>query len=250
MIHTREIPRECSGPQRASTLLHRNPHLALLRNIPIFRHLDESALVQLYRPMQVRHWHGGSIVMGQHEPGDGLFVLVAGRARVVLFGDNGREMTLSSLRPGDFFGEMSVFDGRPRSANVVAERDSTFLVLEDADLLAHIRQHPETAIRLLREMASRLRSANELINNLALHDVASRLTRTLVHLGHTQGERREDGILIPRRPTQQDLASMVGTCRETVSRALSAMARRGLVVARGRTLLLRQELLDATPRAA
>ena len=127
---------------------------------------------------------------------------------------------------------------------------STFLVLEDADLLAHIRQHPETAIRLLREMASRLRSANELINNLALHDVASRLTRTLVHLGHTQGERREDGILIPRRPTQQDLASMVGTCRETVSRALSAMARRGLVVARGRTLLLRQELLDATPRAA
>jgi CRP/FNR family cyclic AMP-dependent transcriptional regulator len=242
MIHSRETAEP--------TFLKRNPHLDLLRNIHIFRHLDDTALLELYRRMSVKHWHGGAIVMGQQEPGEALYVLVAGRAKVVLFGDNGREMTLSSLRPGDFFGEMSLFDGKPRSANVVAEKDSTFLVLEREAFMGHLRDNPETAIRLLKEMAGRLRSANEIINNLALHDVTSRLTRTLVSLATEHGEERDEGILIPQRPTQQDLANMVGTCRETVSRALSSMARRGLVVSRGRTLLLSWALLDGAQRAA
>jgi CRP-like cAMP-binding protein len=242
MIHSRE--------DVETTLIKRNPHLDLLRKINIFKHLNDEALIRLYRRMSVRRWHGGSIVMGQHEPGDALYVLVAGKAKVVLFGDNGREMILSVLQPGDFFGEMSLFDGKPRSANVVAEHDATMLVLERQSFMDHLTQHPQTAIRLLTEMASRLRNANEIINNLALHDVASRLTRTLVTLAEVDGEVQEDGILIRHRPTQQDLANMVGTCRETVSRALSSMARRGLVVSRGRSLLLRQALLDSTRQAA
>lgn len=242
MIHSRD--------NLETSFIKRNPHLVLLRKINIFKHLNDEALISLYRRMSVRRWHGGSIVMGQHEPGDALYVLVAGRAKVVLFGDNGREMTLSVLSPGDFFGEMALFDGKPRSANVVAERDATLLVLERESFMAHLTEHPETAIRLLKEMAGKLRSANEIINNLALHDVTSRLTRTLVSIAEDSGEVRDDGILIRQRPTQQDLANMVGTCRETVSRALSAMARRGLVVSRGRTLLLCQELLESTRQAA
>jgi len=236
MIHSRE--------NLETSFIKRNPHLDLLRKINIFAQLDDGALFELYRRMSVKRWHGGAIIMGQHEPGDALFVLVSGRAKVVLFGENGREMTLSILRSGDFFGEMSLFDGKPRSANVVAERDTTLLVLEKEAFMAQIQRNPQIAIRLLQEMASRLRSANEIINNLALHDVSSRLTRTLVSLAEENGEMQEEGILIRQRPTQQDLANMVGTCRETVSRALSAMARQGLVVSRGRSLLLRRALLN------
>jgi CRP/FNR family cyclic AMP-dependent transcriptional regulator len=242
MIHSRE--------NLETSFIKRNPHLELLRNIEIFGHLDTEALTELYRRMSVKHWHGGAIIMGQHEPGDALYVLVKGRAKVVLFGENGREMTLSTLRSGDFFGEVALFDGKPRSANVVAEADSTLLVLDRANFLAHLEQFPETAVRLLKEMAARLRNANEIITNLALHDVTSRLTRTLLAIADASGELQDDGILIRQRPTQQDLANMVGTCRETVSRALSAMARRGLVTSRGRTLLLRQALLDSCRQAA
>ena len=103
---------------------------------------------------------------------------------------------------------------------------------------------------MLKVLAQRLRRSNELVNNLALHDVTSRLTRTLLALADERGEHREEGILIRRRPTQQDLANMVGTCRETVSRALSAMARKGLVVSRGRSLLLTRDLVDRTRQAA
>ena len=242
MIHCRE--------NLETSFLKQSPHIELLRRNPIFAHLDERSLLELYRRMTVKHWHGGSIIMGQNEMGDALYVLLQGQARVVLFGENGREMTLCTLKPGEIFGEMSLFDGKPRSANVVAEKDSALLVLEREAFLGHLRQHPETAIRLLGEMAQRLRRANEIINNLALHDVASRLTRTLVTLAAESGEQRDDGILIRRRPTQQDLANMVGTCRETVSRALSSMARRGLVVSRGRSLLLSRALIESWRQAA
>ena len=99
-------------------------------------------------------------------------------------------------------------------------------------------------------MATRLRRADDLIGNLALRDVGSRLRRTLVELANERGEVRDDGVLIRRRPTQQDLANMVGTCRETVSRLLSAMSRGGLIVSRGRTLLLRPDLLQSAQQAA
>ena len=124
-------------------------------------------------------------------------------------------MTLGVIEPGGFFGEMSLFDGKPRSANVVALEDSVLLVLERAAFRAHLETNSSTAIKLLGEMAERLRHADEIINNLALHDVPSRLVRTLVSLAEANGETREDGILIRRRPTQQDLASIV--CQEHLS---------------------------------
>jgi len=241
MIHTRSFE---------PAVIKRHPHLDLLRSIEVFSHLSEPALLDLYKRMSVKHWHGGAIIMGQNEPGDAIYVLVSGKAKAVLFGESGREMTLAVLKPGDFFGEMSVFDGKPRSANVVAEDDSVLLVLDRENVLAHLTQNPETALRLLKEMALRLRRANEVINNLALHDVTSRLTRTLLTLADESGEQLAEGVLIRQRPTQQDLANMVGTCRETISRSLSAMARRGLVVSRGRSLLLTNSLVESVRQAA
>jgi len=231
-------------------ILPQNPHMAVLRRVSIFSDLDDVALLGLLRQMTIKRWHGGAIIVGQQEPGEALFVQVSGRSKVVLFGENGREMTLSVIEPGGFFGEMSLFDGKPRSANVVALEDSVLLVLERTAFRAHLETSPHTALKLLEEMAERLRRADEIINNLALHDVPSRLVRTLVTLAQSGGENREDGILIRRRPTQQDLANMVGTCRETVSRALTSMARRGLVVQRGRALLLSRALLESWRQAA
>jgi CRP/FNR family transcriptional regulator, cyclic AMP receptor protein len=236
--------------KRLEGVLPQNPHLEVLRRVSIFTELDDAALLGLLRQMTIKRWHGGAIIVGQQEPGDALYVQVSGRSKVVLFGENGREMTLSVIEPGGFFGEMALFDDKPRSANVVALEDSVLLVLDRVAFRTHLESNPRTTLKLLGELADRLRRANEIINNLALHDVPSRLARTLVSLAEANGESREDGILIRRRPTQQDLASMVGTCRETVSRALSSMARRGLLVQRGRTLLLSRALLESWRQAA
>jgi CRP/FNR family cyclic AMP-dependent transcriptional regulator len=164
-------------------------------------------------------------------------VVYRGQARSVLFGENGREMTLALHKAGDFFGETSLFDGQPNPANVVAVDDVVTLVLDRHVFMEYLRQSPEMMMRMLSAMAERVRHADELVGSLALQDVLTRLTKTLLSIGEQHGEYREEGLLIPYRPTQQELANMVGTCRETVSRALSSMGKRGLVVSRGRTLL-------------
>jgi len=225
---------------------------ALLSQTAIFRGAAPSALEDLARRLQVRTRPAASIIVAHEDPGDAMFILVSGRAKVALFGDNGRELTLTELKPGDFFGEMSLLDDRPRSANVVAIDDVTMLALTRDAFAAHLKSHPQTAVNMLGELTRRLRRADETIASLALHDVESRLTRTLERLAREDGESTDAGLVLRRRPTQQDLANMVGSCRETISRTFTSMVKRGLLVPRGRALVLTRALLDArrAPSAA
>jgi CRP-like cAMP-binding protein len=235
-----------SVPQRPEQRIER--YRNLLSQTPIFRGALHAALDDLARRVQVRSRPAAAVVVTQDEPGDAMFVLVSGRAKVVLFGESGRELLLRTLEPGDVFGEMALLDERPRSANVVAVDDVTMLVLDRDALRAHLAAHPQTALNLLSELSTRLRQADETIANLALFDVEARLARTLERLASEGGERSEEGLVLSRRPTQQELANMVGSCRETISRTFTSLVRRGLLIPRGRALLITAELLRRAGR--
>ncbi len=210
----------------------------------VFRGLSEEALEDVARRLQVRTGASGSLLVAQDEPGDSLFIVLSGRVKVALFGDTGREVTLAILRPGEVFGEVSLLDGSPRSANVIALNDSQVLGLSREAFLSHIRTCPQTALNLMAEMARRLRRADEAIVGLALQDVEKRLSRTLMRLAKDEGDVTVDGgLLLRRRPTQQELANMVGSSRETVSRTFASLIRRGLMVPKGRTLVLTDRML-------
>jgi CRP-like cAMP-binding protein len=173
-----------------------------------------------------------------------MFLIMSGRIKVGIFGENGREVTLSILRPGQVFGEMSLFDGKERSANCVSTEPTTLVVLDREDLLIHITRHPNTALNLLGEMAGRLRRADESIAQLALCDVNERLIHKLVSLAHEDGTDVPEGRLVRRRPTQQELANMIGSCRETISRAFNQLARDGLIIPRGRSMIVTADLMN------
>jgi CRP-like cAMP-binding protein len=217
---------------------------ALFRSVSIFRELDAATAAQLERLAERREVRAGAVVVSEDEPGEALFVLARGKVKVVLYGESGREVILSIFkRPGDFFGEMSLLDDAPRSASVMAAEPSTLLVLSRADFRAHVDRHPRTALAILGELSRRLRRADAVIGNLALLDVSGRLARLLRELAATEGEEVEDGVVIRSRPTQSELAARIGTSRETVSRLLSELARRGQVVMSGRRLLVRRAVL-------
>jgi CRP-like cAMP-binding protein len=220
----------------------------LIARVSIFQGLSPEAIDDLAARLQIRSRPAGAIIVAEDEAGDAMFILAEGQAKVALFGENGREITLSVLRPGDFFGEMSLFDNRPRSANVVAMTATTVLCLPREAFLAHLKARPQTALRLLTEMSERLRKADDIIANLALHDVEARLVRTLIRLAREDGDQREDGLLLRRRPTQQDLANMVGSCRETVSRTFAMLVRRGVMEPRGRGLHIAAKLVEEAER--
>lgn len=223
--------------------------VGMLRQLPLLRGIDDAALADLARRFVVRERPAGFVLVAQDEPGDTLHVLESGRARVVRAGEGGRDVTLAHIHAGDLFGEMAVLDGRPRSASVVALTPVRVLVLGRDALVEHVNAHPTTAFRLLAEMARRLRRANEVIADLALCEVEVRLARTLVALAREDGVETPEGLLLRARPTQAELASMVGTCRETVSRQVAAWQRRGWIALRGQHLALSRDLVAyAEPR--
>jgi CRP/FNR family cyclic AMP-dependent transcriptional regulator len=217
---------------------------ATIARAPLFAALPISAIEDLSQRVAIRKVSAHHTVVNQDEPGDSMFVIMSGRIKVVIFGENGREVTLSLLRPGDAFGEMSLFDGESRSANCVALEACTLLVLSREDLLRHLASHPRTTINLLGEMARRLRRADESIAQLALCDVNERLIHRLVTLAREEGVESSEGLLVRRRPTQQELANMIGSCRETISRAFNQLARDGLLIPRGRAMVVTKELLE------
>ena len=130
---------------------------------------------------------------------------------------------------------------------IAAER-SRLLVLSRRDFQAHLEGHPRTALRVLTELSRRLRRADAVIGNLALLDVYGRLAGKLRELAAAEGEESDEGVVLRQRPTQAEIAAMIGTSRETVSRALSDLARRGHVVMTGKRLLLRRDFLAGHER--
>ena len=216
----------------------------LLRSVSIFADLDPAEVTALERLAEFRDYADGAVVVSQEEAGDALYVLVSGKVKVVLYGESGREIILSIFKsPGDFFGEMSLLDNEPRSATVIADERSRLLVLSRKDFHAHLESHPRTALRVLTELSRRLRRADAVIGNLALLDVYGRLAGKLRELAAAEGEETDEGVVLRQRPTQAEIAAMIGTSRETVSRALSDLARRGYVVMSGKRLVLRRAFL-------
>ena len=216
----------------------------LLRSVSIFAELDGAAAAGLERLVKRRRYAEGEVIVSEAERGDALYVLVRGKVKVVLYGESGREVILSIFKePGDFFGEMSLLDDEPRSATVSAMAPSELVVLSRADFRAHLARQPRVAVQVMTELSRRLRRADAVIGDLALLDVLGRLVVRLRDLARAEGEPHAEGLLLRQRPSQSDIAAMIGTSRETVSRALSELARRGDVELAGKRLLVRHRLL-------
>jgi CRP/FNR family transcriptional regulator, cyclic AMP receptor protein len=216
----------------------------LLQKVSIFAGLPPDDLADLAARMRPRSAEAGCLIVSQEGPGDALFVIVEGKVKVALYGDKGKEIILSILHAGDFFGEMSLLDRQPRSANVVALGEASLLWLDREAFQNHLVAHPTTALAVLAEMSRRLRRADAVIGNLALLDVYARVGRAVRELAHKQGEPADGGLLIRERPTQQEMAGMVGSSRETVNRALQDFARRGLLELHGKQILVRWSFLN------
>ena len=198
-----------------------------LKHIPLFSELTPHELDLLVSTARKQQYPKGSIVFFEGDPGDFLMVVLSGKVKVALLGENGQEVILSILGPDSFFGEMALLETEPRSATVFTLEKSVFLRLERDRFFGLLGQHPSIALKILKHLSSRLRQANEQIRSLAMFDIYGRIARCLLNLGQTQGKRLGNRIVIPDRPSFQDLAHMVGCSRETLSRALKVLQQNG-----------------------
>jgi len=209
-----------------------------LRQIPLFASLKDEEIEAIYKLSVTKKCPKDAIILLEDEEGDTLFVILKGKVKVTTFSESGKEVIFSILNEGDFFGDMSLLDGKPRSATVISIEESELRLIRRSDFNKLIETHPGIALRVLEELTSRLRKADERIESLALLDVTGRVAGILLQLADERGEKSERSILIKSRPTHQELANMVGTTRETVTRVLKQLENKKYISMDGKDLTI------------
>lgn len=219
-------------------------HLDLIRRIPIFSMLTEAEATLLSQRASKLRYKRGDHVLTQGDRSHALFILLTGKARVVVQDARQREVILSDLKPGECVGEMSLIDNQPHSASVRADTVCDVLVLESPAFARCMAENSALAYGVMRGLVNRLRKADQKIQSLALSDVYGRVAAALMDMADTSPEGR---LVIRERVSRQDLAKMIGASREMVSRVMKEFEGIGFIEvdAQGRTWM-RQERRPGT----
>ena len=204
-----------------------------LRNVPIFTDLSDSDLNRIASKMVSRGYEKGQMILLEESTGETFFIITSGTVKVTRLSDDGREVILALLGGSDFFGEMSLLDGKGRSANIVANEDAEVMTLSRRDFLECLETYPKIAIALLEELAVRLRKSDQQIESLSLSDSEQRIGITLIRLAEERGTIKRGDVTVQNLPYQQDIANMAGISRETVSRTLKLLEDKKLVKRNG-----------------
>ena len=215
----------------------------MLGSIPLFDTLSAKQLYSLAAEAHEKTYQKGEVILREGEVADSLFVIRTGQVKVysVDVADAAREIIYKMLSPGDFFGEIPMFDQAARSANVAALNTCRVHVLSYAGFQNVIAGSPDIAYRVMERMAKRLRDADRKIGTLALLDISARVSRTLLELAIMSNGRRVVGEPF----TQKDLASMIGASREMVNRTLKDLSDGGFIHVERQSITILDENFEA-----
>lgn len=192
-----------------------------LRGVPLFEGLDEAHLEALAQVTVSRRLPKGVTVFFEGEQGDSLYIVRSGCVKIYRVAEDGREKTLALLSNGEFFGEMALLDEEPRSAVAETLDSTTLYILHRNDFRRLLAENASMSLQILRVMTRRLRQTNAQVTDLVFKDVRSRVGRVLLDLAKRHGVPIEAGSKVALKLTHQELANLVGTARETVSRILA-----------------------------
>lgn len=223
-----------------------NDIVDILGKVPLFSGLQTEDLQTLATIVSKKEYTKKETLFHQGDPGEEFMILAEGSVKVELMNAEGKELTLTILTPYQFLGELALLDDVPRSATVISMENSTLLSINKRDFARILESYPRMSVPMLRQLTRRVRVLTDDIASMAFLDSYSRVTRKLLTLAGEMGQATDDGhVLIDRALTHQQLANLVGTTRETVTKILNEMKDNGLLSIRRHriTILDTEELL-------
>jgi len=212
---------------------------AVLKAVPLFTTISEEQLRMLTTMVTRRSASRNTTIMSSGDATDSLYIVLSGRLKVMMSDSDGKEVILSILGPGEFFGEMGLIDDEPRSASVVSIEPCELLFIAKRDFKKCLAENFEMAMAVMRGLVRRLREADRKIGSLALLDVYGRVARLLLDMAETvDGEK-----IVTKRLPKQDIAKMIGASREMVSRVMKDLQTGGYIEMRGSNIVLRDTIM-------
>ncbi len=218
----------------------------LLATLPLFDKLQPEELKELFTRLKRRNYRHGEIIFHKDDNGSTMYIIADGSVKISVPSERGEEIILSILGRGESFGELSLFDSKPRSATVTCAGATEVFVLFRDDFIDFVTKHPRLAINIISSLSQRLRRTDNLVEDVVFLDIPARLAKKLLELSRSHGKIHPDGsVEIELRLTQLDIANMLGTTRESVNRQLVAFQERGFItIDRQRITLLKPVELE------
>jgi len=212
--------------------------MSLLRRVSLFDSLTEKQLKALESQGVLHSYPKNSIIINESDPPGSLYVVKTGKVKVFLTNEDGRELVANVHGPGEYFGELSLLDGHPRSASVMTVQPTTLLIIFREKFLQFLSENPATALGLVGDLVSRVRELTEKVRSLAHNDVYKRITKTLEDLATPVNGK----LCISEKITQRDLANRIGASREMVARILKNLSRGGYITVNQKAIILNGKL--------
>tara|TARA_X000001036_G_scaffold262706_1_gene244174 strand:- start:11343 stop:12029 length:687 start_codon:yes stop_codon:yes gene_type:complete len=210
----------------------------ILNSINIFSELSDKECKSFQKFFKPRNYLKNSMIILEEEYGDLVFVVQSGTIKITRVNDEGKEVILALLGPGEIFGELAILDGEARSANALAQENCKLLAINKEDFLEILKNNFSVSFNLMCELAKRLRKSDQQIEALSLSDAEHRIGVSLLNLAEDMGVIRKGKVTIQNLPFQQDIANMAGTSRETVSRVLKILENKSMISKVGHTLVI------------
>ena len=207
-----------------------NPQI--LKTVPLFSAFSDAHLSQVLTCVQHRSYPRGSFILRAGEETDALYIILSGRAKVLIPDEEGHEVILTVMGPHEFFGEMGLLDDLPRSASVETLETCEMLRLSKAGFINVLKDNFELAMLIIRNLVRRMRDADRKIESLALIDVYGRVARLLIDMAQNV----EGKWIVEHAPPKQEIARMIGASREMVSRVVKDLHKKGLIRAEKRRI--------------
>lgn len=214
--------------------------MSVVKEIPFFSLLSEQELNLIDKIAGERKYKKGEYIFFEGEAGDKFFIIKEGQVKLTKMIKNGDEQILNIFSDNDIIAEIVAFDKGSYPASAVTMTDSKLIVFDQSELENLILKHPSIGLKLLREMSGRLRRAQQNVRDLALKDSSARVAGLLLFLAKKYGEEKNGNIVLDISLTQQELASMIGSSRETVSRSLKEFESKGLIKTSRKKILIYQ----------
>lgn len=204
-------------------------YLELLKQVPFFKGIEQEEMNSLLKITIFKTFPKNYFIVRHNNIGDSMFLILSGEVKISLFSESGREVILDILREGEFFGEMSLIDEMPRSANVITLGKVEALMIKRLDFENHLLSYPKISLNIMKELVRRLRRADDVINSLSVHDVSGRIARFIIKMA-------SDRHIVPKNKreisfdyTHKDIAAHIGTTRESVTRSLNKLIEQNII---------------------
>ncbi|MDR1393396.1 MAG: Crp/Fnr family transcriptional regulator [Bifidobacteriaceae bacterium] len=216
-----------------------DPDLSIVTSSGLFAGISQEQAQRLRGAMVRVHLSRGDVLFREGEQADRLYIIESGKMKLGHTSSDNRENLLAVLGKGEIIGELTLFDPGTRTATATAVTGADLLELSHEALVEWLEVHPAASMHLLQALAQRLRRTNEAVGGLVFYDVPGRVAKALLDLAEQFGEEMPDGaILVQHSLTQEELAHLVGSSRETVNKALADYASRGWIRLNGRAVYI------------